>query len=160
MAKESSIAPKERVNITYKPATGVDEEVELPLRVMVMGDFTLKEDETILEEREADQIDKDNFNDVLKGKNINLQITVPDKLGDDPDGQLDVSLKLDHMNKFKPDEIVNQVPEMQKLLELRESLKALKAPLGNVPAFRKKIQEIVQDEETKKRLLSELGIKE
>ena len=41
MSKEGSVAPKERVNIVYRPAIGDGrEEVELPLRLMVMGDFT------------------------------------------------------------------------------------------------------------------------
>ena len=47
MAKEGSVAPKERVNIVYRPATGdAKEEVELPLKVLVMGDFSLKDDTT------------------------------------------------------------------------------------------------------------------
>ena len=33
MAKEGTVAPKERVNIVYRPATGdAQEEVELPLK--------------------------------------------------------------------------------------------------------------------------------
>ena len=36
--QEGSIAPKERVNIVYRPATGdAKEEVELPLKVLVMA---------------------------------------------------------------------------------------------------------------------------
>ena len=35
MAKEGSVAPKERINITFKPATGgAQEEIELPLGVL------------------------------------------------------------------------------------------------------------------------------
>ncbi|MBR3665419.1 MAG: type VI secretion system contractile sheath small subunit, partial [Lachnospiraceae bacterium] len=46
MAKEASVAPKERVNIVYRPATGdAQEEIELPLKLMVLGDFTLKQDD-------------------------------------------------------------------------------------------------------------------
>ena len=34
MAKEASVAPKERINIVYRPATGdVKEDVELPLKI-------------------------------------------------------------------------------------------------------------------------------
>ena len=34
--KEGSVAPKERVNITYKPAIGnAKEEVELPLKMLI-----------------------------------------------------------------------------------------------------------------------------
>ena len=43
MAKEASVASKERVNIFFRPATGdAKEEVELPLKLMVLGDFTLR----------------------------------------------------------------------------------------------------------------------
>ena len=38
MAKEGSVAPKERINVTFKPATGgAQEELELPLKLMVLG---------------------------------------------------------------------------------------------------------------------------
>jgi len=43
---------------------------------------------------------------------------------------------------------------------LREALKALKGPLGNIPEFRKKIQELVQDDGAREQLLKELGIEE
>ena len=38
MAKEGSVAPKERVNIVYRPATGdAKVEVELPLKLLILG---------------------------------------------------------------------------------------------------------------------------
>ncbi len=41
MATDGSVAPKERVNIVYRPATGdAQAEVELPLKLLVMGDYT------------------------------------------------------------------------------------------------------------------------
>ena len=52
MPNEGSTSPKERVNIVYRPATGdVQEDVELPLKLMVLGDFTLRKDDTMLEDR-------------------------------------------------------------------------------------------------------------
>lgn len=42
------------------------------------------------------------------------------------------------------------------MLELREALVALKGPLGNVPAFRKAIETILEDEEQRKLVLGEL----
>ena len=67
MPKETSVAPKERVNIVYRPALGdAKEEVELPLKLLVMGDFTGRSDDRPLEKRELINIDKDNFNEVLK----------------------------------------------------------------------------------------------
>ncbi|MCK5505072.1 MAG: type VI secretion system contractile sheath small subunit [Thermodesulfovibrionia bacterium] len=161
MAKESSVAPKERVNIVYRPATGdAQEEVELPLKLMVMGDFTGSADETPVEERKPINIDKDNFNEVLKGQNIGVNLTVPNKLSGKPDEEMNVGLKIQTIKDFGPEGIVEQVPELKKLQELREALKSLKGPLSNVPAFRKKIQELVKDEDARKQMLKEMEIEE
>ena len=161
MAQEGSVAPKERVNIVYRPATGdAKEEVELPLKVLVMGDFTMKEDESPLEDRKPINIDKDNFNDVMKAQNLNLDVAVPNKLSDDPEDKMSASLKFKNLSDFSPDSIVSQVPELKKLIEMRDALKALKGPLGNVPAFQKKLKELVTDEGTRERLLKELGVGE
>lgn len=159
MSKEGSIAPKERVNIVYKPATGdAKEEIELPLKTLVMGDFTMRSDDTPLESRKSINIDKDNFNEVLKAQKIEMNSSVKNTLSDDPDNPLGVKLKFENMHDFEPDSIVKEVPELNKLFELREALKALKGPLGNVPDFRKKIQELVQNKDTRAMLLKELGI--
>lgn len=159
--KEGSVAPKERVNIVYRPATGdAKEEVELPLKLLIMGDFTMQEDDTPLEERKALNIDKDNFSDVMKAQKLNLDISVANKLSDDPEAKLTASLKFNKLSDFNPDAIVSQVPELKSLIEMRDALKALKGPLGNVPAFQKKLRELVADEGTRDRLCKELGIGE
>jgi type VI secretion system protein ImpB len=163
MAGEGSVAPKERVNITYRPATGdAKEEVELPLKVLVMGDFTFRQDDTPLEERKPIDIDKDNFNDVLKAQNLALNFSVPAKISEkeEEEAQLNVKLDIKSLKDFEPDAVVKKVPELRKLIELREALKALKGPLGNVPEFRKRIQGLIQDVETREKLLKELGIEE
>ena len=159
MAKEGSVAPKERVNIIYRPATGdAKEEIELPLKVLVMGDFTLQQDSRSVEDRQPVNIDKDNFNDVLAAHNVRVEAVVENKLSDEPDAQISLNLDFKKMKDFEPDTIIQKVPELKKLMELRDALKALKGPLGNIPEFRKKIQDIVKDDEVKARLLKELGI--
>ena len=159
MAKEGSVAPKERVNIVYKPAIGdAKEEVELPLKVLVAGDFTLKDDDTPVENRKVVNVDKDNFDDVFKAQNVGLNTTVKNTISDDPGGQLSLDLNFKGMKDFDPDAVVQKIPELKKLIDLRDALKALKGPLGNIPDFRKKIQGLVQDEGTRARLLKELGI--
>ena len=159
MAKEGSVAPKERVNIVYRPATGdAKEEVELPLRLLVMGDFTLQEDERMVEEREPVNIDKDNFNEVLRSQNVGLNLTVPNKLSGEPDDEMSVSLNFSSLKDFGPEAVASSVPELNKLLELRQALTALKSPLSNVPDFRKKVQDLVKDESAREKLLKELGV--
>jgi len=159
MAKEGSVAPQERVNITYKSSTGdAQEEVELPLKMLFVGDYTGRSDETPLEERKPINVDKDNFQQVLAEQNLGLTASVGDKLSGTEGESLNVQLKFKKLSDFNPDSIVEQVPELQKLMQLRNALTALKGPLGNVPAFRRKIQAMLQDEEVKSKLLKELGL--
>ena len=159
MPQEGSVAPKERVNIVYRPATGdAKEEVELPLKLMVLGDFTQRADDRMVEDRDPVSIDKDNFNDVLKGQGLELKLNVPNKLSGKEDEQLAVGLKFESLSDFDPDAIVRSVPELAKLMDLREALKALKGPLANVPEFRKKVQELIKDPGAREKLLKELGI--
>ncbi|MDR3496355.1 MAG: type VI secretion system contractile sheath small subunit [Ancalomicrobiaceae bacterium] len=158
MAKESSVAPKERVNIRYKPATGnAKEEVELPLKLMMLGDYTLRADDTPVEERPLVDVNADNFNDVMRSYDLSLAMAVENKLDDSPDAdKLAMSLKFNNLRDFEPEQVVRQVPEMKRMLELREALVALKGPLGNVPAFRKAVQEALDDSAARDRLLGEI----
>ncbi|HYO53065.1 type VI secretion system contractile sheath small subunit [Archangium sp.] len=159
MSKESSVAPTERVNIVYKPATGnMQEQVELPLKMLMMGDFTGREDGRTLEERAPINVDKTNFTEVMAQQNLKVDISVADKLSNEDGANLPVSLQFKSLADFAPESIVNQVPELRQLLELRSALNALKGPLGNVPAFRKKLQSMLADDEGRKRLINELGI--
>lgn len=159
MAKEGSVAPKERVNIVYKPATGdAKDEVELPLKMLMLGDFAGRKDDRPLEERAPISVDKDNFNQVMAEQKLSVTLGVADKLSGEAGGEMAVSLNLRGLSDFTPDGIVEQVPELKKLLELRNALVALKGPLGNTPAFRRKIQGLLGDEEARKKLMDELGV--
>ena len=160
MSTEGSVAPKERINITFKPATGgAEEQIELPLKLLVVGDFTQRPDARPVEDRAPINIDADTFFDVMKAQNLALSMTVPNKLDPaNPNGMLAVNLKFNSRDDFTPDNIVSNVPELTKLLELRGALKALKGPLGNVPDFRNKLQSLVTDPATRAKLLTELGL--
>jgi type VI secretion system protein ImpB len=88
MAKEGSVAPKERINVTFKPATnGAQEEIELPLKLLVLGDFTQRADERKLETRRAVSIDRNNFDEVLAKQEISLTLSVPGRLQEDTDDE-------------------------------------------------------------------------
>jgi type VI secretion system protein ImpB len=161
MGREGSVAPKERVNITYKPATGdAKEERELPLKILAMGYYTGRPDDRSLEERKPVNIDKDNFNEVMASHELALNMNVEDRLSGDAGAEMAVSLKFDTLKDFGPERIAEQVPELRQLMQLRGALTALKGPLGNIPAFRKKLQGMLGDDDSRKRLMTELGINE
>ncbi|WP_018652929.1 type VI secretion system contractile sheath small subunit [Actinobacillus capsulatus] len=160
MSKTGSVAPKERINIKYTPATeGQVDDVELPLKLLVTGDFKGTAEELNLEERETVSVDKHNFDAVMKQSNLTIDAVVPNRLEDGSENQdISVSLKIESMADFSPDNIAKQVPQLNKLLELREALLALKGPMGNIPAFRNKLQELIADPNAREALEQELAI--
>ncbi|WP_027590232.1 type VI secretion system contractile sheath small subunit [Pseudomonas sp. RL] len=159
MAKEGSVAPKERINVTFKPATGgAQEEQELPLKLLVLGDFTQRADDRKLEDRKPIGIDKQSFDDVLAKQELSLTFSVPNRLQEGAEDDLAVQLRIDSMKDFNPASLVEQVPELKKLMALREALVALKGPLGNAPAFRKAIESVLADPDARDRVLNELGL--
>lgn len=110
MVKESSLAPKERINVTFRPATGgAQEEIELPLKVMVTGDFLQRYDARPLTERKPVSVNKNNFADVLAKQNLSLQLTVRNRLTDreDPD-DLPVNLSFESLRDFEPEGVAGR----------------------------------------------------
>ncbi len=159
MGKEGSVAPKERVNITYKPATGnAQEQRELPFKILAIGDYTGRADDRPVEDRKPLNIDKDNFNDVMAEHKLGVKINVEDRLSGDAGAEMALELKFQTLKDFTPEGIAQQVPELRQLLQLREALTALKGPLGNIPGFRKRIQSMLSDNAARDRLMKELGL--
>lgn len=162
MAKESSLAPKERINVTFRPATGgAQEEIELPLKVMVVGDFLQRYDDRPLIDRKPVSVNKNNFTDVMAKQNLSVQLSVRNRLTDSEDpSDLPVKLSFQNLRDFEPEGVARQVPEMNSLLKLRDALISLKGPLGNIPAFRAALEEVLRDERQRKQIMEELKISE
>lgn len=157
MAKDGSVGPRSRINIKYTAAIGdAQKEIELPLRMLVMGDFTGKQDGTPLADRKAISVNKDNFHEVMSQQKLEAKVAVKDKLTGDPDSQLAVSLKFDSLKDFTPGQVAHQVPELAKLMQVREALMALKSDL-NKADFRKKLEQLVTDPELRSKLEGMLG---
>ena len=155
---EASVAPKERVNIVYKSNTGdQSEDVELPLKLLMLGDYTGKSSDVTVEDRTPMNINKDNFDDVMGSMNLSLDMNVTDTLSEDNE-EMPVHLDVKSMKDLSPESVASQVPELNAMLEMRRALLALKGPLGNVPSFRKTIQKILNEDESRDQMMKELGL--
>ena len=156
-ADTGSVAPKERVNITYKAAVGDQQvEKELPLKTLVLGDFSSKPDDTPVEERKTISVDQNNFNDVLASMDINLKLHVDNKLeeGGEEETSLPVDLKFQNIKDFGPEAVADQVPELKALMQLREALIALRPHEHRLPQAH---PSLVDDESKAQAIMGELG---
>jgi type VI secretion system protein ImpB len=135
-AETALVAPRRRVNIEYKSAlAGARESIELPLKIMVVGDYTLRPDARMVEDRAPVDVDKDNFDEVLAAQKLGLDLTVADKLSLRENATRTVHLGFKHLADFSPDGVVEQVPELRALVEQRRALCALRDALGDDARF-------------------------
>ncbi|MGH6927717.1 MAG: type VI secretion system contractile sheath small subunit, partial [Dongiaceae bacterium] len=120
---------KPRVHITYQVETeGAQVERELPFVVGVLGDFSGDPTEPLkpLKERKFIQIDRDNFNDVMKRMTPGLNFRVENTLAGDG-SELPVQLKFESLEDFEPARVAAQIESLRKLLETRTRLRDLLA---------------------------------
>jgi type VI secretion system protein ImpB len=124
-----------RVQIKYEVEIGGAMEMkELPFVVGVMGDYSGKPAEPLpkLKDRKFVEIDRDNFNDVMKSMSPRLVFRVDDKISGKPDNKLNVELRFNNLSDFSPENVVQQVEPLRKLLEARQQLEELKTKMdGN-----------------------------
>lgn len=148
--------PPARINLFLEVA-GADgpKKVELPLRMLMVGDYTGREDDTPLEDRENININKDNFDAVLKSMDVGADYTVPNTIkgGDE---ELKVDLAFENMKAFSPTEVAKQVPELTKLLAARNLLQDLRNRVVSGRQFRKQLDQIVQDKDSRDKIMAEL----
>ena len=148
--------PPARVNIKLDiDKGGAQKKVELPFKMLVLGDFSRKGDGARLVGKEKINVTKDNFNQVMESMDLGLDATVENKIHP-AGGDLKVDLKFRNMKSFEPFEIVKQVPQLSKLLAARNLVKDLKSNLLDNKEFRRKLEAVMQDRSAMDSLVAEL----
>lgn len=142
MAKGPSKARESRVNIAISDRLRGGAEPELPFRLLVMGDYTLKDDKRAVEAREPLDINKSNFDSVMQSFNLSLDQSVPNRISGS--GEMSVSLRFGTLKDFRPESIARQVPALKNLLELRDAMKALRPKMGD-KAAQKELLSAIKD---------------
>lgn len=136
--------PKARINLSLDVETGgAKKKVELPLKLLIMGDFSSGKGKGRLAERERVGITRNNFEAVLKDLSPEASFDVPNLVKGDG-SELSVRLLFDSMNAFHPEQVANQIPELHSLMAMRNLLKDLKSNLVDNTRFRKELEKIVR----------------
>lgn len=151
-----------RVQITYDVEVGGAIQIkELPFVLGVIGDFVGKPEEPLppLKNRKFVEINADNFNQVLAGMKPRLAFTVENKLQDDG-SKIGVELRFSSIEDFEPDNIVQQVEPLRKLVEARRKLADLRSKMDGNEKLESILEDILTNTEKQKQLSEALGLQE
>ncbi|MFP4164607.1 MAG: type VI secretion system contractile sheath small subunit [Chitinispirillaceae bacterium] len=149
--------PPARINLKLDVGKGdAKKKVELPLKMLVMGDFSKKPKDERIVEREKISINKNNFEQVMESMDLSLDYSVDDKLSGQEDKSIPINLKIKNMKSFSPDHVAKSIPSISRLLAARNLVKDLKSNLLDNRVFRKRLEQILKDSDASQALLGEL----
>ena len=166
MPKKESIQQKlkrirpPRVQITYDVEIGGAIEMkELPFVVGVLGDFSGQPVEPLprLKDRKLIEIDRDNFDQVLAAQAPRLALRVDNKLSDDG-SKMNVEMKFNNMMDFEPDQVVQQVEPLRKLVEARQRLRDILSKTDGNDKLEAMLTDLLKDPNAQKQLGKQLGV--
>jgi type VI secretion system protein ImpB len=146
-----------RVHITYDVEIGDAIELkELPFVLGVLADLSGKPDEPLprMRDRKFVDIDRDNFNDVMRGMKPRLAFQVDNKLTND-DTKMGLELRFNGIEDFEPEEVARQVEPLRKLMEVRKQLSGLLAKADGNDKLADKLREIIGNTELAGRISKE-----
>lgn len=149
--------PKARVNIQLSLHTGgAQKKVELPLKLMVVGDYSNGAEQRPVSERETVSINKNNFDNVLSEYSPSVNLSVENTLAGDGSEE-NIRLSFNEMKDFEPEQVARQIPQLKAMLAMRNLLRDLKANLLDNQAFRKELEKILLDPALSAELKAELS---
>ncbi|WP_159565029.1 type VI secretion system contractile sheath small subunit [Budvicia diplopodorum] len=152
-----SEVPKARVNIQLNLHTGgAQKKVELPLKLVVMGNYSNGQEHRPVTEREKININKNNFNNVLSELTPSVNLTVENTLSGDGSEE-NVKLSFSNIKDFEPEQVVRQIPQLKAMLAMRNLLRDLKSNLLDNVTFRKELENILKDPSLSNQLHDELN---
>lgn len=149
-----------RVQITYDVEVGGAIELkELPFVLGVMGDFVGKPEDPLpaLKNRKFVEIDPDNFNQVMAGMKPRLAFSTENKLQDDG-SKMGIELKFNSIEDFEPDNVVQQVEPLRKLVEARQKLSDLRSKMDGNDKLETMLNDVIANADKQKELSDALGL--
>jgi type VI secretion system protein ImpB len=146
-----------RVHITYDVEIGDAIELkELPFVLGVLSGLSGKPDEPLprVRDRKFVEIDRDNFNDVMRGMKPRLAFQVDNKLANN-DTKIGVELRFNSIEDFEPEQVARQVEPLAKLIEVRRQLSGLLAKADGNERLNERLMEIIGNTEKVQQIAKE-----
>ncbi|HEX8639183.1 MAG TPA: type VI secretion system contractile sheath small subunit [Pyrinomonadaceae bacterium] len=103
------------------------------------------------------EIDRDNFDQVMAGMKPRLAYNVDNKLQNDG-SKVGVELKFNSLDDFEPDNIVQQVEPLRKLVEARQKLSDLRSKMDGNEKLENILNDIISSTDKQKQLSDALGL--
>ena len=101
--------PKARINLKLALHTGgAQKKMELPLKLLTVGDFSNGRENRPLSERSKTDINKNNFDSVLAEFSPEVNLAVPNTLAGDGSEE-NVKLAFRNMKDFEPEQVARQM---------------------------------------------------
>jgi type VI secretion system protein ImpB len=152
--------PKSRLTLKYKTeVSGQPEDLTLPLRMLVTGDFSLgssKDRKVDLEERRLRNMDGKNTDAVMKDMGMSLKFAVPNKIDPESEEDMNVEIPIDSMKAFLPDHIAQNVPKLKGILMLKQLLEEMMSNVDNRKEFRNLLGKLLSDQEALGKMMEQL----
>jgi type VI secretion system protein ImpB len=152
--------PKSRLTLRYKTeVNGQPEDITLPMRLLVTGDFSQgssSDRKLDLDERRVRNMDGTNTDSVMKDMAMSLNFTVENKIDGDREEDLQISLPIDSMKSFSPDEVAQHVPKLKGLLALKQLISEMQSNVDNRKELRKLMDELMSNPENVEKVLADL----
>ncbi len=152
---------KPRVHIKYEVETeGAVQEKELPFVVGVMGDYVGNAsgaEAKPLKDRKFTNVDRDNVDDVMAKMEPGLTYRVDNTLADDG-SEMAVELKFNSMQDFEPAKVVEQVPALKQMMDVRNKLRDLLSKTDRSFELETILENTLKDPAALKALARELGV--
>ncbi|OOB85567.1 type VI secretion system contractile sheath small subunit [Leclercia adecarboxylata] len=149
--------PKARINLKLSLHTGgAQKTVELPLKLLTVGDFSNGKENHPLSERQKINVNKNNFNSILSEFNPEVNLTVSNTMAGDGSEE-NIKLNFSDIKDFEPEQVARQIPQLRAMLAMRNLLRDLKSNLLDNGTFRKELEKILKDPALSQELRDEMS---
>lgn len=164
MSKRESVQKKlqrirpPRVQQTYDVEVGDGKEIkELPFVVGVLGDFSAASEveKTKLKDKKFINVDLDNIDEVMGSLAPRASFQVENTLTE-AGGKIGVDLTFTSMADFTPEQVVQNVDPLRKLVEARERLTDLRNKISNNERLEDLLDEVLQNTDQVRKLSAEV----